>query len=37
MKVNMDMNPTVCVNNISHDIKVLMKVINTEMLNIGFT
>ena len=25
-----------CVNN-SHDIKVLMKVIKTEMFNIGFT
>ena len=26
-----------CVNNISHDIKVLMKVIKTETFNVGFT
>ena len=25
-----------CVNNISHDIKVLMKVIKTETFNVGF-
>ena len=26
-----------CVNDISHDIKVLMKVIKTETFNVGFT
>ena len=38
MEINMSLNPTSfhrCVNNISHGIKVLMKVIKTETFNVS--